>query len=310
MIIDSHCHVYPSLKQLVTGKEDLSFKPISKVKRLYKMAVSPYLSGLHKLQEASRLVPQKHISVCDKLIASFGSMTTLVDSSVSDLFAHMDDYLINYSIIIAHPPFIPNDFVIHLATQNKSIIPIVNIPYESKSAEQDFLKYIKLGAKGLKIHAAADGGETQSEHYLSLLKIANDHSLPVIIHTGCIHIEPLYKDPEMGHADHFDIWFDKFPNCKFILAHMNYHHPDTAIDLCKTYSNVYLETSWQPKDQIVKAIKKVGAKKILFGSDWPLMGNNIKHALNHIENAYTDESITTKERDLVLGLNAYDIFVK
>jgi predicted TIM-barrel fold metal-dependent hydrolase len=310
MIIDSHCHVYPNFKRFITGKEDLKFKPISTAKRLYKMAMSPYLSVLHKAQESARNIPDKHLPICDKLIASFGAINTLVDSSVSDLFTHMDENLINYTIIIAHPPFIPNDFVIHLATQNKSIIPIVNIPYNSPTAEKDFLRYISLGAKGLKIHAAADGGETESDHYLCLLKIANDHALPVIIHTGCIHIEPLYKDPTMGHAEHFDVWFDRFPKCKFILAHMNYHHPDIAIKLCKQYGNVYLETSWQPKEKIINAVKEVGASKVLFGSDWPIMGNNIEHALSHIHLAYKEKNITKEERDLILGLNAFELFVK
>jgi predicted TIM-barrel fold metal-dependent hydrolase len=310
MIIDSHCHVYPSFKRFITGKDNLKFQPINKIKKLYKKVMIPYLAVLHKAQESARLVPEKHLPLCDKLIASFGAINTLVDSSVSDLFTHMDDNSINQTIIIAHPPYIPNKFVIELANHNKKIIPIVNLPYNSPTAETDFINYLKLGAKGLKIHAAADGGETESAHYSKLLQIANEHKLPVIIHTGCIHVGPLYKDPTMGHAEHFDVWFDRYPNCKFILAHMNYHHPDIAIQLCKQYPNVFLETSWQPKNKIINAIKEVGAEKVLFGSDWPIMGNNIKHSLDHLYSAFDEGLIAKDQLDLILGINAYNIFVK
>ena len=93
----------------------------------------------------------------------------------------MDDNSINKTIIIAHPPYIPNDFVIELAKQNENIIPIVNLPYNSKTAEADFIQYLKLGPKGLMVHTAAYGGETESDHYSKLLRIANKHKLPEII---------------------------------------------------------------------------------------------------------------------------------
>lgn len=220
----------------------------------------------------------------------------------------MSKNLINYSVIIAHPPYIPNEFVLKLASQNKSIIPVVNIPYGHENPVELLKKYIDMGAKGLKIHAAADGGESLSDHYKLILEVANEKSLPVIIHTGCIHIEPLYKDPQMGHAEHFEQWFDLYPKSNFILAHMNYHHPKVAIELCSRFKNVYLETSWQPKAQIVEAIKTVGAKKIMFGSDWPIMGNNISHALTQIETAYEEKLISKPQKDLVLGQNAFNIF--
>ena len=113
----------------------------------------------------------------------------------------------------------------------------------------------------------------------------------------------------MGHAEHFDVWFDRYSSCKFILSQMNYHHHDIAIKLCRQYPNVFLETSWQQKN-IINAIKEVGAQKVMFGSDWPIMGNNIKHSLNHIYSAYKENRITKRELDLVLGVNTFNLFIK
>lgn len=55
---------------------------------------------------------------------------------------------------------------------------------------------------------------------------------------------------------------------------MNLHEPERAIGLAERFSNVLLDTSWQPGEVIAEACRRVGAAKILFASDWPLLGDN------------------------------------
>ena len=57
---------------------------------------------------------------------------------------------------------------------------------------------------------------------------------------------------------------------------MNFHNPEAAIQLALKYQNLSLLTSWQPADTLHKAIQKVGVHKVLFASDWPLVGENIR----------------------------------
>lgn len=320
MIIDAHCHVYPKLSDFIKeGLEtfplpldaDIINKPISfiesKIQMLkpkYRHYANEYLSLIHRLQTESRNLPENLLPLSDASIGLLGAGNTLFDSNVEDLFEHIETNKIDYSVIIAHPPYIPNHFVLHLANNHKNIIPFVNIPYDKAGAPQLLEHYISLGAKGLKIHAASDGGEVMSEHYLSLLEVANTHNLPVIIHTGCIHIKPVYKDPQMGHAEKFQTWFEKYPNIKFVLAHMNYHFPETAVELMQEHSNLYTDTSWQPKEVIAQTINKIGADRIMFGTDWPIIGNNINVCLERIYELEKEGLITSEESEKVLGENA------
>lgn len=324
MIIDSHCHVYPKLSDYaqetlgnipIPIKAELFNTPLTKLegfiqtlKPQYRKLVKSYLQLVHRLQTTSRNLPENLIALSDTSIGILGAGNTLLDNNTDDLFEHMDQNNIDYSVLIAHPPYIPNDFILHLANRDSRIIPFVNIPYEKAGGDQLLEHYISLGARGLKIHAAADGGEIMSDHYLSLLEVAHKHKLPVIIHTGCIHIKPVYKDPEMGHADRFQQWFQSYPETIFILAHMNYHYPEVTIEMMQNFSNLYTDTSWQPRDVIVRAVHKLGAERIMFGSDWPIVGQNISIGLGRLQSAFQAGELSQQQLELIQGKNAAKLF--
>lgn len=324
MIIDSHCHVYPKLSQFVDEGLDALPIPIAKeifetpltkiedhvqkLKPKYRTLVQKYLGLLHKMQTESRQLPENLKSVGDKSLSFLSMGNTLFDNNTDDLFSHMTMNNIDYTVLIAHPPYIPNHFILQLAYNHSCFIPFVNIPYNKPGAPELLEHYIELGAKGLKIHAAADGGEVMSDHYLSLLEVASKHKLPVIIHSGCIHIKPVYKDPQMGHAENFEAWFQDYPDTQFVLAHMNYHYPETCIELMQTFQNVHADTSWQPTKAIVKALQTLGNDRIMFGSDWPIVGNNISICLDRILEAHKKELISDEDKTKVLGTNAAKLF--
>lgn len=278
MIIDTHTHIYPEL-----------FKIPDKLKMPADIA-----TPLQFLNSNIRKLPKKWIPLAEKA-HSFASLSTaLTRSTYQDLKLSMQENNIDLSLAIAHPPFISNEFLLDLAQNDPQIKVIVNIP---KMPKKELLKkldhYLQLGAIGLKIHAAADGLSQSESHYHNLLSYANEAKLSVIIHTGCINIQPFYKDPEMGHAQKFKYWFEKYPNINFILAHMNYHWPLIAIDYCANYENAYCDISWQPTEIIQKAMDKI-SDKVMFGSDWPLVGNNQKVMLKRAQGAKLDSAQSKK----------------
>ena len=309
MKIDSHLHVYPDLKSFFIESKTHESSP-SKLKKIFRKVIIPYNTTLHLLQEKSRLLPEKYIPYSDRLIALFGTIPTLVDSTEDSLLHQMDKNNLDAAVVIAHPPFISNEFVLKLSQRHKGVIPIVNIEKNELDPAEVLERYIvSSGARGLKIHPAADGFQSDDEHYHKLLKIADQYKLPVIIHTGCIHIKPFYKDPELGHVHHYESWFEMYPNCKFILAHMNYHYPSKAISLLKKYTNVYADTSWQPIEVIKEAVDTLGSEKLMFGSDWPLVGENITYCLSHIEKLSERGEISTNQYNDLMGLTAKKIFL-
>lgn len=288
MIIDTHTHIYPTLDEaLKLAGVDVEIPNIKLLKKLAKITQGPQSKVNKLLQSASpllRALPKELLPYADKIHAALSMGTTIANSSTKDLLESMDRNGVEKALVIAHPPLIPNDFVLETCAKNERLYPVVNIPTKARAPQELLFKYLDQGAVALKIHAAADGLESSSKHYQALLEVANERELPVIIHTGCIHIKPFYKEPEMGHAHKFVEWFDRYPKINFILAHMNYHHPLKAIEYCERFANVYCDCSWQPAEVISKAVERI-PKKIMFGTDWPLVGSNQEVMLERVRAA-------------------------
>ena len=64
----------------------------------------------------------------------------------------------------------------------------------------------------------------------------------------------------------------KVPGAQIILAHMGgYYHVDDAIEAADRFPNLYLEASAMPfPDKIREAVQRIGAERVLFGSDGPV----------------------------------------
>jgi predicted TIM-barrel fold metal-dependent hydrolase len=321
LIIDSHVHVYPPLAKMLDtpleylpwGKTELTdlmlmgHEGVQEVKSKLKPLLFPGLNKVHQLTEKARLLPERLVPIADKLQGITGIYGVLLEGQIEDLQQQMETNSISYSVVIAHPPITSNEYVLQLSQKYHNIIPVVNVPKCSRAVDK-LQHYIEMGAKALKIHAASDGLDAFDQHYLDLLEVANEHKLPVIIHTGCLYIKPLYRAPHMGHAEHFESWFKNYPDTNFILAHMNIHYPQVAIDLCREYANLYTDVSWQPASSIAHAVNTLGAERIMFGTDWPIVGNNMQVGLERIQQLVDKKAIMQEDARQVKALTAADVF--
>ncbi|MBI3542015.1 MAG: amidohydrolase family protein [Deltaproteobacteria bacterium] len=294
MIIDAHAHVFPgTTNTAITGARRTARKHLAPIRR-----------SLHGLQPLLRYVPESVRRKTDDLSCTSVFSSLLIEGTPEDLLETLGYNQVDKAVVIASPPHSPNDYVLALARKHPQLIPVVNVPPGDSAT---LAELAAQGARGLKIHAAIDGEGPRSPHYLRLLGEASDLGLPVVLHTGCIHMKLVYKDPEMGRAERFKPWFTEFPRVKFVLAHMNFHEPDVALDLCLAHENLLVDTSWQPPAVIKKAVRKLGAERVLFATDWPLVGDNVTIGLKRIE-ACTERGISPADAALVLGENAARLF--
>ncbi len=304
-IIDSHAHVLPDLIEKSLG----SYSSVAAtLKNRARSWLKPYYSYLHTAQTGLRHLPEAARRPFDELGAIAPLFNLLLESNVSDLKKQMNESGVTKAALIAHPPMISNEFILKLAKADKSFLPVVNIPRNAPKPADKLREFIGMGAKCLKIHAASDGEDETSKHYLALLEAASQSCLPVIIHTGCMHSRLLYRDSRLGEASRFEPWFKSFPKTKFILAHMNFHEPQKAIAIGESYLNVYVDTSWQPAEIIGEAAHRLGAERVLFGSDWPIVGNNLSIGLKRIRECVTAGALTETQADLIMGKNAESVF--
>lgn len=299
-IVDSHVHVFPNPAAGLSGAHE--------VRRRARAALSPLTRALHKIQPYTRHVPSAIRAGLDQVGSAVMLPGMLLEATPEDLTEEMKRNDVWKAVVIAHPPFVPNEFVLDLAERDPAIVPAVLIPTTSYRPGVRLRSYVRRGARALKIHPPADGHGPDSEHYRKLLRSASALGVPVIIHTGCLHVPLVYRSPEQGHAERYEPWFREYPDTKFVLAHMNFHFPQVALDLMERHRNVYADTSWQPAEVIGEAVRRVGAERILLGSDWPILGGNISVALARIGEAVETGRITSADRDLIVGANAAGIF--
>ena len=117
--------------------------------------------------------------------------------------------------------------------------------------------------KGFKIHTYSEEWNEDNSYVDSLLNdvfdYANEHSLPVLIHTG--------EDSHV-HPKRFEKYFSKYPSVKFVLAHCKKSEP--IIDLFTKYKNVYGDIAFCPIESY-KNISVAGFKnRMQIGSDFPI----------------------------------------
>jgi len=161
-------------------------------------------------------------------------------------------------------------------------------PAESNSA---FVGEIVPRAAGLGETYVQCGSSQLPEDYLRpVLRIARSRKLPVMLHTGDFS----YTAPAMMMG-----MIQEFSDVTFILAHMgSLAFVQDAIEVAVASSNTYLETSGMTSPAMLRrAVREVGADRILFGSDYPFWHPAVERA--RVENAGLDQTATR----LIMGEN-------
>lgn len=120
----------------------------------------------------------------------------------------------------------------------------------------------EFGFRGVKLHPTTTLAHPADEATVSLMRLCGELGLPVLFHCG----DDPYTTPQaiaLGAAE--------APDTAVVLGHMGgYFHADDAIAMAERYDNLILETSAIPHPaKIREGIRRVGAKRVVFGSDGP-----------------------------------------
>jgi uncharacterized protein len=144
------------------------------------------------------------------------------------------------------------------------------------------------GMRGIKLHPDWDSFYMANTQAVDpIFSIAARRKVPVLIHAGY----PLRAQPLL-----FLRYAERFPSVSIILAHMAHRLVADAIAVAERASNIYLESSCQASVFILRAARRVGVRRVLFGSDFP-------YELPDVEMAKITEfpGFTAEERQQILG---------
>jgi predicted TIM-barrel fold metal-dependent hydrolase len=149
----------------------------------------------------------------------------------------------------------------------------------------------ELGCRGVKLHGVSTLAHPGEEPVLRLLRIAAARGVPVLFHSGD---DPFTTPWELADAAR------AVPDATVVLAHVGgYGHTEDAIAVAESLPNVYLDTSAMPYPAaIAGAVRRVGAERVLFGSDAPGCPATLELAKVRMA------GLPERDLDLVLGGNA------
>jgi uncharacterized protein len=180
-----------------------------------------------------------------------------------------------------HPALSSEEVIEGAARHDDVLIPFCSVdPHEGADAVARLRDLLAAGARGLKLHPSLQDFLPNDRAHYPLYEVMAEHRLPVVFHTGQTGIgaglpggrgiKLRYSDPML--VD--DVAAD-FPELPIVLAHPSVPWQDSAISMATHKANVMIDLSgWSPKyfpPQLVRAVNGLLKRKVLFGSDFPVI---------------------------------------
>ncbi|MGH8961427.1 MAG: amidohydrolase family protein [Jatrophihabitantaceae bacterium] len=180
-----------------------------------------------------------------------------------------------------HPALSSEAIVAEAVEHDDVLIPFASVdPHDGDSAVAQLRELAAAGARGLKLHPSLQDFVPNERAHYPLYEAAAGLGLPIVFHTGQTGIgaglpggrgiKLRYSDPMLIDdvaADH--------PNLTIVLAHPSVPWQDAAISIATHKANVFIDLSgWSPKyfpPQLVRAANGLLKRKVLFGSDYPVI---------------------------------------
>lgn len=159
--------------------------------------------------------------------------------------------------------------------------------------------------RGVKMHPNYHDYKLTGGNAAALLKIAAKRNLPIFI---AVRVEDerqhhwLMKVPGVPMIEIAEV-IRAFPNVNFILNYIHFSEATYLMNMLPKNENFYIDVTAHYmmgsfSQGVAKTVKRIGAKRVLFGSGMPLRYPEV--ALNKINTTELNE----EERKLILHMNA------
>jgi predicted TIM-barrel fold metal-dependent hydrolase len=181
-----------------------------------------------------------------------------------------------------HPPISSEEIADQAAEHADVLIPFASVdPHAGKAAVSRARRLVtEHGARGFKFHPSLQAFEPNDPRYYPLYEALQELRVPALFHTGQTGIGaglPGGRGIKLRHSAPMlldDVAAD-FPELTIVLAHPSVPWQDEAISIATHKANVYIDLSgWSPKyfpPQLVRAANTLLKRKVLFGSDYPVI---------------------------------------
>jgi uncharacterized protein len=200
-----------------------------------------------------------------------------------------------------------NDYVLEaMARFPERLLGFACLNPELPDSIEEGERCLKAGMKGLgelALYSPLTGG-SWGERMSPLVELATKWEVPVLLHIN----EPVgHQYPGKGHQPFWEVYdlIKAYPNTCIILAHWGgglWWYQLMKREVKKVLANTYFDTAASPflyRPEIFEfAVKIIGREKILYGSDYPLLG--LDRYLKELDQA----GLTPEQKAAILGGNS------
>jgi uncharacterized protein len=161
---------------------------------------------------------------------------------------------------------------------------------ESPHALAELRRCLAQGFRGIKLALVQYPTDLRGRNMTLLSEVARECRIPVFMHLG---ISATAAEPD---------WLaEAFADVTFIIAHAGVQRFEQTIALARRLDNVYVDTSSYiaTTGKLRRLCKTIGAGKLIFGSDVPVMCEEVGDALAKI----VALNLPASEKDKILGGN-------
>lgn len=158
---------------------------------------------------------------------------------------------------------VPNNSYVEKSCQaHSNLWGLICIDPHEDNAHETLERGFKAGFRGLKLSPMSHQFSFASKAVTNLAACCGEHGFPVYSH--------VVYSPGASTA-RFVALARQFPKTNFILGHMGFGPADQeGLEAAVELDNFFLETSIGNYLHIQEAVKKAGAGKLVFGSEFPL----------------------------------------
>lgn len=273
MIVDTHCHVLPP--DFGPRHDELAARDATYA------ALFPEPGG--RFADAETLLRDMDAAGIDRAVAMGFGWTD------PDVAAEANDYLVRAAA--AHP-----DRITAFASVN---------PAWGDPAVREACRRLDAGASGIgEIHADSQQFDITDAAVIGpLMALLSDHDVPIVVHAS----EPVgHQYPGKGSTTPRRLlqFAADFPENRIVFAHLGGGLPFYAAmpEVANALTNVWYDTAALPflyrPSAIVAAATTAGADRILFGTDYPLLGH--RRVADYVRSA----GLSPGDLDAIMGGNA------
>lgn len=205
-----------------------------------------------------------------------------------------------------------NDWTCRTGRDHPSLVPFISLDPSMgpEDAAAEVHRCLEQGARGIKLHPSSQRFNPDDPSLWPAYTEAESLGLPVLSHGGFFPMDP--ESSEHSRPRAFARVLEAFPRLRFVLAHMGQGYIEESLAMAERFPNLHFDSSTviagtvdppaMSDDEAVALVRRFGAERILFGSDWPWF-----HPLRDLERI-EGLPLSDSERRLMLGENAHRVF--